>query len=105
MNGPSPFPLTVLRTPAPEATCSCEHWLDCGCRCHGRDCDPSEDQCDIGFLADDGGLTRWGCERCTPGAGAPHDLGCELIGWSIPYIDPRPVAVAAAARRDDGPMR
>ena len=97
MNGPSPFPLTVLRTPSPEATCSCEHWLDCGCRCHGRDCDPSEDQCDIGFLADDGGLTRWGCARCTPGAGAPHDLGCALIGWSIPYLDPRVGAVQPAA--------
>jgi hypothetical protein len=48
--------------------------------------------CDIAFLSDDGGLTRWGCPDCTPGERAPHFLGCELIGWNVPLEragDPR----------------
>ena len=43
MVGPTPFPVTVLRSPSPAATCSCEHWLDCDCACHGRHCDTTED--------------------------------------------------------------
>lgn len=80
----SPFPATVLRAPSPDAVCTCEHWVDCNCACHARNCDPTEAICDIVFLPDEGGLTRWGCPRCTPGDGAPHVLGCELIGWNVP---------------------
>ena len=40
--------------------------------------------CSIEFLPDDGGLAPWGCRDCTPGEGAPHVLGCELIGWNVP---------------------
>ena len=88
--------MSVLRTPSPSAECSCEHWGDCDCGCHDPHCDPTEASCDIAYQADEGGVTRWGCAVCTPGAGVPHDLGCELIGWSIPYIDPRPVLPATA---------
>jgi hypothetical protein len=88
MIGPSPFPASVLRPPSPAATCSCEHWVHCVCACHGLHCDPSESACDPAFLPDDGGLTTWGCRDCTPGVGLPHDLGCQLIGWSIPYTVP-----------------
>ena len=80
----SPFPASVLRSPSPMARCTCEHWIYCDCACHGRACDPTEQACDIAYLADDGGLTPWGCPRCTPGQGLPHVLGCELIGWSVP---------------------
>jgi hypothetical protein len=44
--------------------------------------------CDVVYAADEGGLTRWGCPDCTPGDGAPHVLGCELIGWNVPLPDP-----------------
>lgn len=80
----SPFPATVLRPPSVDATCTCEHYAFCDHGCHHRACDPTENACDIGFLPDEGGLTRWGCPDCTPGATAPHVLGCELIGWSVP---------------------
>ncbi len=84
MRVPSPFPTSALRPPAPSARCTCEHWIHCACTCHGRSCDPSENTCDLAFLPDEGGLTHWGCAACTPGEGAPHDLGCELIGWNVP---------------------
>lgn len=84
MRVPSPFPASDLRPPSPSARCTCEHWVHCDCACHGRFCDPSENACDLAFRPDDGGLTRWGCPRCTPGEVAPHTLGCELIGWSVP---------------------
>ncbi len=84
MHVPSQFPSTVLRAPSPSAECTCEHWVHCNHECHHRDCDPTANSCDIGFLPDEGGLTSWGCRDCTPGEGAPHYLGCELIGWSVP---------------------
>jgi hypothetical protein len=84
----SPFPASVLRPPAPEATCSCEHWAYCNCGCHARNCDPVEASCDIAFLPDEGGITRWGCHECTAGQGSPHYLGCELIGWHVPLAAP-----------------
>ena len=80
----SPFPASVLRPPSPSATCSCEHSVHCNCECHGRNCDPSENVCDVAFLPDEGGLTPWGCPECTPGQRSPHYLGCELIGWNVP---------------------
>lgn len=89
MHAAVPFPSSVLRAPSAGASCSCEHWIHCDCDCHGRHCDPSDMICDIAFLADDGGLTRWGCATCTPGENAPHDLGCELIGWNVPVGRPR----------------
>jgi len=84
MHAPGPLLVSVLRPASRSARCACEHWLYCGCACHGRHCDPSRNTCDIAFLPDDGGLTYWGCPDCTPGAGAPHVLGCELIGWNVP---------------------
>jgi hypothetical protein len=84
----SPFPATVLRPPAPSATCSCEHWIHCNCGCHARDCDPTGSVCDIAFLPDEGGLTFEGCPECTPGRRSPHYLGCELIGWNVPLERP-----------------
>ena len=86
MQASGPFPLSVLRAPSPSARCTCEHWVLCDCSCHGRFCDPTEDSCDLAFVPDEGGLTRWGCERCTPGAEAPHVLGCEVLGWSVPIV-------------------
>ena len=80
----SPFPASVLRQPSTSARCTCEHYVQCGCACHGRHCDPSETTCALDFLPDDGGLTWWGCPSCTPGAGSPHFLGCEFLGWSVP---------------------
>jgi len=80
----NPFPFSVLRPPSPNAQCTCVHWVHCDCTCHGRDCDPSENSCDLAFLADDGGLTQWGCSSCTPGEGSPHYLGCEIVGWNVP---------------------
>ena len=80
----SPFPDSVLRAPSPDASCSCAHSLDCRCACHSPSCDPGAEVCDIGYLADDGGFTPWGCTLCTPGAGAPHNPGCDLIGWHVP---------------------
>jgi hypothetical protein len=79
-----PFPASVLRPPSQSARCTCEHWVHCDCGCHGRYCDPSENTCDSAFLPDEGGLTVWGCPTCTPGEGALHYLGCELIGWNVP---------------------
>jgi hypothetical protein len=84
MQAQGPFPSSVLRPPSPSASCTCEHWVHCGCACHGRQCDPSENTCDIAFLPDEGGLVWSGCPDCTPGSGAPHYLGCELIGWHVP---------------------
>ncbi len=78
------FPASVLRAPSPSARCTCEHPALCNCECHGRDCDPSEGACSLDYLPDEGGLARWGCARCTPGDGAAHYLGCELIGWHVP---------------------
>jgi hypothetical protein len=80
---------SVLRSPSPDARCTCTHWLDCDCRCHHRHCDPSRDLCHTDFLLDEGGLARWGCARCTPGEDAPHYLGCELIGWNVVVDAPR----------------
>jgi hypothetical protein len=88
MHAPGPFPASILRPPSVDATCSCEHWGDCDCACHGRNCDPAEASCDVAFLPDDGGVARWGCAACTPGGGVPHDLGCAMIGWHIPYLVP-----------------
>lgn len=81
---PMPFPASVLREPSPTAECTCAHYVDCDCGCHARNCDPSENSCDLAYLPDEGGLARWGCPACTPGQGMPHFLGCELIGWSVP---------------------
>jgi len=94
-----PFQATVLREPSPDAVCSCSHWVDCDCACHDRHCDPSQELCHTDFLPDEGGLAYWGCAKCTPGQGAPHYLGCELIGWNVsmsavrrapPRAGPRP---------------
>lgn len=81
---PSMAQASVLREPSPDATCTCTHWIHCNCACHTATCDPGEAVCDIAYLADDGGLTLFGCPECTPGEGAPHYLGCELIGWHVP---------------------
>lgn len=83
MQAPGPLLVSVLRPPSATAACTCEHWVLCSCGCHGRHCDPSQNVCDHAFLPDDGGLTPWGCPECTPGARAPHYLGCELIGWNV----------------------
>ena len=79
-----PFPASVLRAPSPSARRTCTHWPHCDCACHGRYCDPTKNVCDIAFLPDEGGLTPWGCPTCTPGEGALHYLGWELIGWHVP---------------------
>jgi len=88
MQAPNPFPASVLRPPSASAVCTCEHSVHCNCACHGRNCDPSENVCDVAFVPDEGGLTRWGCQDCTPGERAPHYLGCELIGWSVSTTRP-----------------
>lgn len=80
----SPFPASVLRAPSPDATCTCSHSVHCNCDCHATSCDPTEAACDVAYLADEGGLTPWGCADCTPGQRSPHLLGCELIGWNVP---------------------
>ena len=85
MQTASTFPASALRAPSPSARCTCEHWVLCDCAWHGRYCDASERACDPAFLPDDGGLTRLGCPDCSPGQRAPHLLGCELIGWSVPF--------------------
>jgi hypothetical protein len=82
------FPANTLRAPTSSATCSCRHGVYCDCACHARDCDPAATACDLDFLPDDGGLTQWGCPACTPGDGLPHVLGCEMIGWSVPLVQP-----------------
>lgn len=87
----SPFPASVLRAPSPDAACTCSHSIHCNCDCHGVSCDPTEAACDVVYLADEGGLTPWGCPDCTPGQRSPHLLGCELIGWHVPMphsLDP-----------------
>ena len=80
----SPFPASALRAPSADASCTCRHYDHCDHGCHHRDCDPTEQTCDITFLPDEGGLTPWGCRDCTPGDGGWHYLGCELIGWNVP---------------------
>lgn len=94
MQAPSRFPASVLRQPSQTARCTCVHWVHCDCDCHSPGCDPATVVCDIAYAADDGGLTAWGCPRCTPGDGAPHYLGCELIGWHVvvPMRGARPTA-------------
>ncbi len=84
MQESSPFLATILRPAAPSAACTCTHWVNCIHACHSRDCDPTENACDLAYLPDEGGLTLWGCPECTPGQGQPHYLGCELIGWNVP---------------------
>ena len=79
-----PLQATVIREPSPDAVCSCDHLVGCDCTCHDRYCDPHVDLCHVDFLPDEGGYAYWGCPRCTPGQGAPHFLGCELIGWNVP---------------------
>lgn len=88
----SPSPTSVLRAPSPDASCTCAHSLHCTCACHSPSCDPGAEVCDVAFLADDGGLTPWGCTLCTPGANAPHSPGCELIGWHVPVPPGRGLA-------------
>jgi hypothetical protein len=105
MPAPTPFLATVLRPPAPTAVCSCDHPHDCVCACHERACDPTEHVCDLAFLPDEGGLARWGCRDCTPGVGAPHELVCELLGWSVPYRErTRSTASPAGYRLWRGPI-
>ena len=70
---PRPMP------PAPAATRSTATVV-----CHGISCDPTEAACDVAYLADEGGLTPWGCPGLHPGQRSPHLLGCELIGWNVP---------------------
>jgi hypothetical protein len=84
MHAPGPFLASVLRPASHSARCNCEHWVHCDCACHRRHCDPSQNTCDFAYRPDDGGLAYWGCPNCTPGAGFPHVLGCELIGWNVP---------------------
>jgi hypothetical protein len=84
MQVPAPFSASMLQAPSPSARCTCLHAVHCDCACHSRYCDPTQNTCDLVFLPDEGGLTRWGCPSCTPGEGAPHDPGCELIGWHVP---------------------
>lgn len=79
-----PFLASMLRAPSLSATCTCQHYAHCNHACHYRDCDPTENACDLMLLPDEGGLTPWGCRECTPGEDAPHYLGCELIGWNVP---------------------
>ena len=83
MVAPNPFPSSMIRPASPSARCTCEHWVHCAHACHGRHCDPAENTCDVAFVPDEGGLTRWGCPACTQGEGAPHYLGCDLIGWNV----------------------
>jgi len=64
----------LIRTLPP--ICTCRHPVDCVCACHGRYCDPTENACLLEYLPDEGGLTAWGCNLCTPGQGAPHVIGC-----------------------------
>ncbi len=87
----SPIQATVLRRPSPDAVCTCSHPVDCDCGCHDRRCDSSEHVCHLDFLPDEGGLAYWGCPGCTPGQGAPHYLGCELIGWNVPVPPASPL--------------
>jgi hypothetical protein len=94
MKASTPFAAIVTQSPSPSARCTCEHSVYCDCACHGRHCDASENTCDIAFLPDDGGLTHWGCPVCMPGEGLPHHLGCELVGWNVPFEADRNPAVA-----------
>jgi hypothetical protein len=55
----------------PTPACSCYHPVDCGCGRHARFCDPHQNACDLEYLPDEGGLTRWGCAVCSPGQGLP----------------------------------
>ena len=71
MQVPSPFPASVIRAPSPTAACTCEHWVHCDHACHGRQCDPTETNCDIAFLPDEGGLTRVGLLGVHAGRGRP----------------------------------
>jgi len=79
----SVFPASAPRPPSSSARCTCEHWLQCDCACHARACDPTQTSCDLDYLPDEGGLTRWGCPSCTPGELAPHHPACDLIGWNV----------------------
>jgi len=61
----------------------CEHWIHlCDLRVPGAHCDPSSGV-RRRWRDDEGGLST-GLLGCTPGQGAPHYLGCELIGWNVP---------------------
>ena len=71
MQAPSPFPASILRPPSLSARCTCEHWVHCGCTCHGRHCDPSESTCDLAFLPDEGGLTPWVARVARPARERP----------------------------------
>ena len=82
----------IVAAAASISTCAPSGRVHCGCACHGRHCDPSENFCDVAFVPDEGGLTRWGCAACTPGERAPHYLGCDLIGWSVPLAT-QPIAI------------
>ena len=69
----------------PQPSCTCTHPPDCDCACHGRYCDPTEQVCLIEYLADEGGLARWGCPGCTPGEDAAHFGDCAAaVDWSVP---------------------
>jgi hypothetical protein len=71
-----------MAEPAPE--CACAHPVDCGCGCHAHYCDPLENACDLDYLPDEGGLTRWGCGVCSPGQVAPHLATCPAgIGSTL----------------------
>jgi hypothetical protein len=82
----------------PTPVCSCAHSLDCVCGCHGRTCDPLENTCDLDFLPDEGGSTRWGCAICTPGQGAPHLATCPAGVGSFSRPDSRPIDHLAPAQ-------
>jgi hypothetical protein len=76
----------------PTTACSCGHPVDCVCGCHGRYCDPLENTCDLDYLPDEGGLTRWGCADCSPGQGAPHLATCAAGIGSTPRPEPHGIS-------------
>lgn len=82
----------------PTPACSCAHPVDCVCGCHGRYCDPLENTCDLDYLPDEGGLTRWGCADCSPGQGAPHLATCDAGIGSTPRPEPHGIGYVQPTR-------
>lgn len=80
-----------------DSGCVCTHPLACDHGCHGRHCDPTEHVCSLEFLPDDGGLTPWGCDDCTPGGRLAHLVECpraEQAASSVAagHVAPGPIA-------------
>lgn len=58
---------------------------------------PLDNACDLDYLPDEDGLTRWGCTVGSPGQGAPHLATCAVGIGSTPRPERRGIVALGGA--------